>query len=112
MSREQKSIRVYWDIENIPPGTRGVEPFFDELYKKLRNLFGSNYTPPLITVVCNVYRTSEKMLEFLFNNDVTIIHVPGKSEEADRKIEEIIRHDLTYSLDSHFVLITRDNDFV
>lgn len=113
MAKEKKSIRVYWDIENISPGSRGVEPFFDELYKKLQHLFGDAFTPLLITVVCNVCRTSEKMLEFLSKNGVTIIHIPGrKGEEADRKIEEIIRHDLTYSPESHFVLITHDNDFV
>jgi predicted SprT family Zn-dependent metalloprotease len=116
MSREQRSIRVYWDIENIRPGPKTVEPFFDELHNKLRNLFGSNYTPPLITVACTI-NVIEKMkpsvLQFLFTNNVNILCTPGKKqEEADRSIEKIIRHDLTNSHESHFVLITHDNDFV
>ena len=106
-------IRVYWDIENISPGKRGVERFFEELCNKLRQLFDDAYTPPLITIVCNVLKTDQKMLKFLFKNRVDIKHIIGeKSEEADRKIEETVRHDLTYSPESNFVLISHDNDFV
>jgi predicted nuclease of predicted toxin-antitoxin system len=53
------------------------------------------------------------MAEFLCKNGVTITHIPGvKTEEADRKIEQFIHHDLHHSFNSHYVVITHDNDFV
>lgn len=105
-------IRVYWDIENIPPG-KYPERFLDELYTKLKNIFGDDFAPPFITVVCNVNRIRKNMAEFLCKNGVTITHIPGvKTEEADRKIEQFIHHDLHHSFNSHYVVITHDNDFV
>mgnify|MGYP000032371848 CR=1 FL=1 len=106
-------IRVYWDIENISPGQLGVESFFNEVDQKLESLFGKGCTPPLITIACNVRRTNPKMLEFITKNGVIIRHIEGsKTEQADRELERSIRHDLTHSPESHFVMITHDNDFV
>eukprot|EP00605_Chrysophyceae_sp_TOSAG23-4_P002780 GSChrysophyteH1.ASY1.ANO1.3064.1 assembled CDS len=111
----RQSVRVLWDIENIPvPRVLGGLSTVEKITAFLRahSLYGSGIDSRT-TVFFNPSRISDQLVRELDSASVELVWISPKQEDADRKLVKRISQEMAVLTpqNTSFVLISSDKDF-